>query len=333
MAKYATSALKLSDTYINTLPYNLCDTAAGTAAKTVSAGEFALETGAQVVVKFKNTNTAASPTLNVSSTGAKAIYYKDAAIEASYLKANYTYTFVYNGTQWDLVGEIDTNTTYSSKTAESGGTDFSLVTTGEKYTWNNKQNAINASNKLSSDYIDNKAGWTNNTGTVTGVKLGTTSYSPTSGIISLPAYPSKSSWNYDDAYVKYSAAQSLDDTQKAQARSNIGAAAGNHTHNYLEKTTYEKSAELACGSNGLVCLGKFGAYDTNITIELNSTTSQTYHATIVIWSQNVVANGTGGSVGCYVYGDADNHITPLLSIFRPYGSASRQIEVYANLPG
>lgn len=34
------------------------------------------------------------------------------------------------------------NTTYSSKTAASGGTDVSLVTTGEKYTWNNKQSAI-----------------------------------------------------------------------------------------------------------------------------------------------------------------------------------------------
>lgn len=101
----------------------------------------------------------------------------------------------------------------------------------------------------------------------------------------------------------------------------------------LEKTTYEKSAELACGSNGKVCLGKFGAYDTNITIELNSTTHETYHATIVIHSQNVVANGTGGTVGCYVYGDADNHVTPLISVFRPYGSASRQIEVYASLAG
>lgn len=110
MAKYATSALKLSDTYVNTLPYNLCETAAGTAAKVVSAGDFALETGAQVVVKFKYTNTAANPTLSVSSTTAKPIYYKGAAITASYLKANYTYTFVYNGTQWDLVGEIDTNT-------------------------------------------------------------------------------------------------------------------------------------------------------------------------------------------------------------------------------
>lgn len=31
-----------------------------------------------------------------------------------------------------------TDTTYSSKTASSGGTEVSLVTTGEKYTWNNK---------------------------------------------------------------------------------------------------------------------------------------------------------------------------------------------------
>ena len=35
-----------------------------------------------------------------------------------------------------------TDTTYDSKTAASGGTDVSLVTTGEKYTWNNKQNAL-----------------------------------------------------------------------------------------------------------------------------------------------------------------------------------------------
>jgi hypothetical protein len=101
----------------------------------------------------------------------------------------------------------------------------------------------------------------------------------------------------------------------------------------LEKTTYEKSAELALGSNGKVCLGKFGAYDTNITIELNSTTHTGYHATIIIFSQNVAISSTNGSVGCYVYGDANNYVTPLLSIFRPYGSASRQIEVYANLPG
>lgn len=44
-----------------------------------------------------------------------------------------------------------TDTTYSSKAAASGGTDVSLVTTGEKYTWNSK---------------------TSNTGTVTSVATG-----------------------------------------------------------------------------------------------------------------------------------------------------------------
>lgn len=37
---------------------------------------------------------------------------------------------------------VFTDTTYSSKSAASGGTDVSLVTTGEKYTWNNKQNKV-----------------------------------------------------------------------------------------------------------------------------------------------------------------------------------------------
>ena len=35
-----------------------------------------------------------------------------------------------------------TDTTYESKVAANGGTDVSLVTTGEKYTWNQKQDAL-----------------------------------------------------------------------------------------------------------------------------------------------------------------------------------------------
>lgn len=97
----------------NRVNYGSCSTAAGTAAKTVSCSGFALVTGAEITVKFTVTNTAANPTLNVNSTGAKAIYYNGAAISAGYLKANKTYSFRYNGTQYDLVGDIDTNTTYS----------------------------------------------------------------------------------------------------------------------------------------------------------------------------------------------------------------------------
>ena len=97
----------------NRFNYGTCSTAAGTAAKTVACTGFTLATGSEITVKFTVTNTAANPTLNVNSTGAKAVYYNGAAISAGYLKANKTYTFRYNGTQYDLVGDIDTNTTYS----------------------------------------------------------------------------------------------------------------------------------------------------------------------------------------------------------------------------
>lgn len=99
--------------------YGTCSTAAATAAKTVTCFGFVLVAGSEITVKFTVTNTAANPTLNVNSTGAKAIYYNGAAITASYLAANKTYTFRYNGTQYDLVGDINTqsNTDNSKKDA------------------------------------------------------------------------------------------------------------------------------------------------------------------------------------------------------------------------
>lgn len=92
----------------NRVNYGTCSTAAATVAKVVNCTGFALITGSEITVKFMVTNTASSPTLNVNSTGAKAIYYRGAAISAGYLAANRTYTFRYNGTQYDLVGDLDT---------------------------------------------------------------------------------------------------------------------------------------------------------------------------------------------------------------------------------
>ena len=94
--------------------YGECSTAAATAAKTVALTGFSLVTGARVMVKFTVTNTASSPTLNINSTGAKAIMYRGSAITAGYLAANRVYEFVYDGTDWELVGDINTNTTYTS---------------------------------------------------------------------------------------------------------------------------------------------------------------------------------------------------------------------------
>lgn len=101
--------------------YGTCSTAAATAAKTVALTGFKLVTGARITVKFTVTNTAANPTLNVNSTGAKAIQYRGTAITASYLAANRTYEFVYNGTAYELVGDVDTNTTYTNATTSKAG--------------------------------------------------------------------------------------------------------------------------------------------------------------------------------------------------------------------
>jgi hypothetical protein len=126
--------------------YGVCSTAAGTAAKTVTISTggdttnnaFTLTTGVSVTVKFSNTNSAASPTLNVNSSGAKAIYYNCAAITASYLRANRAYQFVYDGTNWVMVGDVDTDTNTTSPsyvsvtntTPSSATTYYPLYTTG-----------------------------------------------------------------------------------------------------------------------------------------------------------------------------------------------------------
>lgn len=83
----------------------VCSTAASTAAKTASTsgGDFEKRSGAQIIVKFTNGNTASDPTLNIDSTGAAPIYLNGAALEDE-IPANGTYLLVYNGTQYDIIG-------------------------------------------------------------------------------------------------------------------------------------------------------------------------------------------------------------------------------------
>ena len=79
--------------------YATSSTAAATAAKTASCTGFVLEAGAAVNVRFANENTAASPTLNVNSTGAKAIYANNSTTAANCKwMAGETVHFVYDGT-------------------------------------------------------------------------------------------------------------------------------------------------------------------------------------------------------------------------------------------
>lgn len=112
-----------NNVYAFTLPYGVCSTAAGTAAKTVTVDNFSLEEGATVIVKFANTNSASSPTLNVNSTGAKPICrYGTSAVgtgqTSSGWRAGAVQVFTYDGTSW--VRTFWENTTYSNASLGSG---------------------------------------------------------------------------------------------------------------------------------------------------------------------------------------------------------------------
>lgn len=79
-------------------------TASATAEKAVTLSGFVLTTGATIQVTFTNANTAATPILNVNSTGAKAIYNEAgtavSATNPAYFPAGSTVEFTYNGTYW-----------------------------------------------------------------------------------------------------------------------------------------------------------------------------------------------------------------------------------------
>ena len=90
--------------------YATSSTAASTAAKTASCAGFVLEPGAAVNVRFGYENTAASPTLNVNSTGAKAIYANNSTTAANCKwMAGETVHFVYDGTYWRMANSVAIN--------------------------------------------------------------------------------------------------------------------------------------------------------------------------------------------------------------------------------
>lgn len=85
--------------------YGTSSTTASTAAKVVTCSGYALSTGAIIGVLFSTANTAATPTLNVNSTGAKTIYIGgNTALNdtTNVLKwsANTTVYFMYDGTYY-----------------------------------------------------------------------------------------------------------------------------------------------------------------------------------------------------------------------------------------
>lgn len=89
----------------------------------------------------------------------------------------------------------------------------------------------------------------------------------------------------------------------------------------LDKTTYEVNKTIDFGSSGVLYVGKFKVYDTNVTCEVTSTTNVTYSGKLVIATQNyAIAQMT-------VYGDAANTVAPNFFI-KPSTTSDPYIEVY-----
>ena len=90
--------------------YATSTTASSTAAKTatIQNGSFTLAIGVRISVKFSYANTASNPTLNVNSTGAKAIRWRNSnLITTQYWSATQIVDFVYDGTYWNIVGALN----------------------------------------------------------------------------------------------------------------------------------------------------------------------------------------------------------------------------------
>lgn len=84
--------------------YYTCTTAGSTAAKVVSASGFQLKPNCSFSVLFTNAFivTQDNPTLNVNSTGAKAIKFFGVSVPVGIIKANTICTFAYDGTDFNI---------------------------------------------------------------------------------------------------------------------------------------------------------------------------------------------------------------------------------------
>lgn len=93
----------------------------------------------------------------------------------------------------------------------------------------------------------------------------------------------------------------------------------------LDKTAYEENKTINFGNTGVLKIGKFKVYDTNVTCEITSTTSLTYSGKLVIACQNYIIKKMT------VYGDADNTVAPNIFV-KPSTTSDPYIEVYFKPP-
>lgn len=109
---------------------------ANVVAKTITINGFKLMSGGCIRVKFPNNNTATQPTLNISETGAKPLYYNGKRVSAANTwKANEVVEFYYDGTNWQGKKAVEVFKTINSQSLLGDGNisinDFYYLEFGE----------------------------------------------------------------------------------------------------------------------------------------------------------------------------------------------------------
>ena len=126
---------------VTSVLYGTCDTAAATAAKVVTCTDFdALMTGVTIRVKFTNANTAANPTVNINSTGAKSVYRfgSTTPVDGDSWTAGEVVELLYDGNSFFMVGADDLS-------VKQNATDNTLETTDKT--------VVGAINEVNSNFI------------------------------------------------------------------------------------------------------------------------------------------------------------------------------------
>lgn len=94
--------------------FAVCGTAANVQAKTATNYQLQLAEGTKVAIRFTYGINVDNPTLNISGTGARPIYYKNKPLKVGAIGANTLVELVYYNSHWDVIGELITSGTAQS---------------------------------------------------------------------------------------------------------------------------------------------------------------------------------------------------------------------------
>lgn len=113
--------------------YGTCDTAYITTEKAVTLSGYVLTKNGIVAVHFTNA-VPASATLNINSTGAKAIYHKGAALASNVIGQGDTATFIYDGTYFQLIS-LDRTLAKATTTSVGSATEGTAIDADDITSW------------------------------------------------------------------------------------------------------------------------------------------------------------------------------------------------------